>query len=94
MNNSIIDVMSLNHFLIYTLLGLLFPHKWILAISVMILWETFEVFLVKTPWAYELMKKYWIVPEIYWNENAVNKASDIVFNMCGYAFGNMLAYRI
>lgn len=93
MNNNVFDAMSINHFLIYTILGIIFPNKWLLAVIIMISWEIFEMMLVKHTFLYEMMKKHWIIPEIYWNENKINKLSDMVFNVLGYAIGSLVGTR-
>lgn len=84
------DVMHYNHFLIWVIIGILFPEKYLLAIFVGILWEIFEAGIVHIKPYYELTKKYWIIPERYWNETNTNKIFDLIFNMIGYYIGGII----
>jgi len=89
-----IDILSLSHFLFWLFIGLLLPNKYILVIIVSILWEIFEFCLVYFNPLYIFVKKYWFVPEKYWNETLTNKILDIIVNLCGYTLGGyILLYK-
>jgi len=83
------DLMSVNHFAIYFCLGMIIPHNYILCILLSIVWELFETGITRNSTAYALTKKYWFVPEYYWNENHLNKKMDILFNILGYITGSV-----
>lgn len=85
-----IDVNHINHLLQWIIIGILFPNKWILAILLMILWEGLEYMIVYVEPFYYIIKNYWPIPEIYWNETKNNKIFDMVVNILGYALGSKL----
>ena len=85
--------MHINHFLIYTIFGILIPNRYILIVVVSILWELFEILLVENKALYKFTKKYWFVEEKYWNEIHNNKILDLFINLFGYYVGStMRAY--
>lgn len=84
------DVNSINHLFLWVIFGMLIPNKWFLAILVMILWEIWEYIIVYNPTLYYLVKTYWPIPEKYWNENVMNKITDIGMNTLGYVIGSKL----
>ena len=88
------DVMSINHFLIWMIIGILIPNKYALVLVLSILWELYEQLLVNIPILYKLTKKYWFVPEYYWNEHISNQLLDIGINMAGYFVGSFLRMRV
>jgi hypothetical protein len=88
MKSNNIDIFHINHLLLWIILGILFPNKYIYAFVLSILWEIFEILLVKIKFLYKLTKKYWVVDETYWNEIYMNKSFDIVLNMTGYVIGS------
>jgi hypothetical protein len=59
------------------------------ALLLTILWEILEQIVVENDKLYYLTKKYWIVPEKYWNERIENIFFDVIANMCGYYFGSL-----
>lgn len=89
--NEAFDVMSLCHFFIYFLLGSVIKHNYLLAFVLSILWELFEYFIVKNNFSKNLLRKYWPIPEKYWNEtNIYNPISDIIINIFGYYIGSKI----
>jgi hypothetical protein len=88
-----IDLMTIVHFMLYIIFGYIYPNNYIIAFLIGILWEIFERIIVSNKVLYNLVKKYWIIPEVYWNENIVNTISDKVINMLGYLVGNIITYN-
>ena len=87
----IIDRMSIIHFIIYMIFGLLVKNKYEVALLIGIIWELFEYTITKWDYSRELLKQNWPIPEKYWNEkNIFNKLFDLVFNMFGYYIGNKI----
>lgn len=86
-----LDLMSINHFALYFGFGAMFPGQYTLAFAMSLLWEVFETVLVKNPVLHDLVTRYWIVPERYWNESMQNKVSDVCLNMIGYHVGTMMS---
>ena len=87
-----IDILSLIHFLLWLAFGYIFPNKYLIVILLSILWELFEYMIVKVDVLYNLTKKYWFVPEKYWNEPIYNKIVDMIFNILGYSVGCYIFY--
>ncbi len=85
-----IDNLSIVHFLIYLVLGILVKDKYKLILVVSILWEVSEYMLSNIKYTRDLLIKYWPIPEKYWNEKIDNKVLDIMINMLGYYIGNQL----
>ena len=85
-----IDILSLNHFLIYFSFGLFFKNQYKLIILLSILWEIFEYIISHIDYTRNFLIKYWFVPEKYWNEPLYNKLYDILINMLGYIIGNIM----
>ena len=92
--NKPIDFLSLIHLLIWIIIGYFIPNYYLIALLLGILWELFEYMLVKVNILYVLTKKYWFVPEKYWNERIYNKIIDIIINMIGYYIGSHLFHMI
>ncbi len=82
--------MHINHFLIYILLGILIPNRYILIIIISLLWEVLETAIVHNKILYEFTKTYWFVEEKYWNEININKFIDLVVNLFGYFLGSRI----
>jgi len=89
-----IDYSHISHFLFYLFLGFYYPNKYYIALILSILWEIFESIIVYNDILYYLTKKYWVVPEKYWNENMFNKILDIILNLFGYYLGTMIKLNI
>ena len=85
-----IDLMTIVHFMLYFIFGYIYPNNYILALLIGVLWEIFERIIVSNKILYNLVKKYWFIPEVYWNENIVNTLSDKIINMLGYIVGNII----
>ena len=91
-NSKLFDLMIINHFLIYFILGYLIPNNYLLCIILSILWELFEYFMTTWDTSYNLLIKYWPIPEYYWNEKFEHKIMDIFVNLLGYYFGSNYRY--
>ncbi len=83
-----IDILTLNHLLLYVIIGYVYPNSYYLALLLSILWEIFERYIVYNKKLYMFVKKYWFVPEKYWNEININSIIDIFVNMVGYYIGS------
>ena len=53
------------------------------------LWEFLEIIVVNTAFTRNLLRKYWFVPERYWDESIENKYTDLIINIIGYHVGNV-----
>ena len=89
-DNKPIDIMTLTHLIIWITIGYFFPNHYLYALLLSILWELFEYMIVRVNIFYVLVKKYWFVPEKYWNEKKYNTIIDIIVNMIGYHIGSRL----
>ena len=88
--NTPIDILTLSHFLFWLVAGYVFPNKYMYVVIIGLLWELFEYMIVKVDVLYKLVKKYWFVPERYWNETIYNKIIDMIVNLLGYSLGCLL----
>jgi hypothetical protein len=88
--SSTFDKSHISHFLFYVVIGIIYPNQYLLAFMLSIVWELFEILIVTNDTLYNLTSKYWIIPEVYWNETLANKGIDIICNMTGYALGSMI----
>ncbi len=87
------DLSHISHFLLYYIFGIIYPKKYILIITISLLWEILEIIIVQNETLYYLTKKYWIIPEKYWNETIVNKIIDLFMNLFGYYLGSHTKFR-
>lgn len=94
MKSATVDILTLNHLLIWIGLGYLYPNKYYLALFIGILWELFERYIVYNKKLYHFVKTYWIIPEKYWNEINANTFIDIIVNMIGYFIGSSIYNKI
>ena len=86
--SSTVDLSHINHFIIYFMFGIIYPNNYILILVISIIWEILENIIVRNKYLYYLTKKYWIIPERYWNETNKNKIIDLICNFIGYYFGS------
>jgi hypothetical protein len=77
MNYNILNYYSIIHFIIYFILALFYPNKWIFVIIISILWEILEILL-----NYRKSK--------LWNETKLNKITDVIINLLGYGVGHLI----
>ncbi len=73
------------HYIVY----LIKNYKYILVLIISIIWEIFEYLISYNKKLNILTKKYWFVPERYWNEKKNNKIFDIMINFLGYYVGSL-----
>ena len=92
-NPEYINLFTFVHFILWFMIGLLYPNKYGLVISLSLVWEFVEWCFAQHPMLHSLLKKYWFVPEKYWNEGIGNKITDIVSNMAGYYFASTITQK-
>jgi len=85
-----IDMNHLNHLTIWIIFGLIIPNKYLVAIILSLLWEVFELSLVRIGPLYEFTKNYWPIDEKFWNETFPNKLIDFFINLFGYFVGSLI----
>ncbi len=86
--SKVIDLFHINHFLLYFIIGLYYPNKYLMILIISLVWEVFEYILTKNKTLYNITKNFWIFPEKYWNENIYNKIIDLICNFIGYYVGS------
>lgn len=84
MNLQYINVFTFVHFILWFMIGVVYPKQYGLVVVLSILWEIVEGYSVQHPIMYPLLQEYWIIPEKYWNEGMGNKITDILANVAGY----------
>jgi hypothetical protein len=88
MNHQYVNLFTVVHFVLYFMIGILFPNRFGIAVGVSLLWEIVEGYAARHPFVYPLLQKYWFIPEKYWNEGISNKITDIIANLTGYYIGS------
>ena len=84
MNLQYLNVFTFVHFILWFMIGVIYPKQYGLVVFLSIIWEITEGYSVQHPTIYPLLQKYWIIPEKYWNEGLGNKITDIIANLAGY----------
>ena len=82
----LIDELSISHFIIYYIIGKIYPNNYKHIIILSISWEIIEQY-VATRFGKEL-SKYWIIPLEKWNDSFLHAVTDIIFNLLGYYFAH------
>lgn len=90
MNQSLIDLMSISHFLTFFILGIFVKNKYKGALLLGIIWEIFEYIISNNIKIKKFIIENWFVPEKYWNDTFQHKCMDISINMIGYHIGNLI----
>jgi len=88
MNHQYVNLFTFVHFILYFMIGILFPNRIGIVVGVSLLWEIVEGYAAQHPFVYPLLQKYWFIPEKYWNEGIANKITDIIANIAGYYMGS------
>ncbi len=83
MDGSILTLYTITHFLLYFIISLYYPNKWVTIIILSIVWEVFEMLLNI---GYD---KIFNIISDYWDEVPLNKVVDIIFNLLGYGAGHL-----
>jgi hypothetical protein len=83
MDGKIFTLYTITHFLIYFIIALYYPNKWIIIIIISIVWEILEMLLHI---AYD---KILHVGSNYWDEIPMNKVVDFIVNLLGYGAGHL-----
>ena len=83
------DLMSLSHFTTFMIFGIFIKNQYFLMLILGFLWEFLEIIVVNTAFTRNLLRKYWFVPERYWDESIENKYTDLIINIIGYHVGNV-----
>ena len=90
MNQSLLDLMSISHFLFFFILGIFNKNKYKGAFLLGILWEFFEYIISNNITIKNFIIDNWFIPEIYWNDTFQHKCMDLLINMIGYNIGNLI----
>jgi hypothetical protein len=89
-----IDKFHIVHLIEWIIFGYLFPKKYLLAFTLMILWELGEKIISSNKTLYNFFKKYWtLTSSKYWNETNTNKLIDMIMNIIGYYIGSNINHH-
>jgi len=93
--NKWFDALTIGHFLLYLVIGVVYPGRYWFALLLGVLWEILEYAVTSSPRMRPLLERYHVVPRRVWDENAFNKNRfwDIVANMLGYWAGSSVPAR-
>ncbi len=83
MDEKIFTLYTITHFLIYFIIALYYPNKWIIIIIISIVWEILEILLNI---GYDKILHF---GSNYWDEVPMNKVVDVIFNLLGYGAGHL-----
>ena len=83
MDKSIFTWYTITHFLIYFVISLYYPNRWITIIILSIVWEILEILLKIGN------DKIFHINSDYWDEIPLNKVVDVIFNLLGYGAGHL-----
>ena len=83
MDGNVCTLYTITHFVIYFIISLYYPNKWIIIIILSVVWEILEMLLHI---AYD---KILHVGSNYWDEISMNKIVDVIFNLLGYGAGHL-----
>ncbi len=83
MDGNIFTLYTITHFLIYFVISLYYPNKWIIIIILSIVWEILEIILNIG------YNKILNLGSDYWDEIPINKVIDVIFNLLGYGAGHL-----
>jgi hypothetical protein len=83
MDKSIFTWYTITHFLIYFVIALYYPNRWITIIILSIVWEILEILLNIG------YNKILHLGDDYWDEVPLNKVVDVIFNLLGYGAGHL-----
>ena len=86
-----LDLLSIVHFIIYFVVGLLWPNNYALFLFLGILWEIIEKAMIENEYIKSLLVRYWPIPERYINDTLEHSITDICINMIGYTIGSSCA---
>ena len=87
-NLQYINVFTFVHFILWFMIGILYPNRYGSAVALSFLWEINEGYSVQHSTMYPLLQQYWIIPEKYWNLAYYQKTFTIfcIFSMEKYEF--------
>ena len=88
--NHLFDILSLGHFILYFFFRVFIKNKYKGVLLLGVLWELFEYIISNNDYIKNIIIENWMIPERYWNDTFQHKIFDIIFNMLGYHFGNLI----
>jgi len=94
MNLEYLNLFTFVHFILWFTIGTLYPNQYFVVFVLSIIWEVVEGYGARNPILHSMLKKYWFVPEKYWNEGIGNKIIDVVVNLIGYYIASRLVNKI
>jgi hypothetical protein len=84
-----VDIFHIVHLIEWIIFGYFFPNKYLLAFTIMILWELGEKIISTNKTLYNFFKKNWtLTSPKHWNETNTNKLLDMIKNIIGYYIGS------
>jgi hypothetical protein len=93
MNLDYINLFTFVHFILWFTIGAIYPSQYAAVLGISILWEATEGYFAAQPLLYSFLRRYWFIPEKYWNEGTGNKITDIMANLTGYYIASRLVNK-
>ena len=90
MNHGLIDILSVQHFMIFFFLGVYWKNKYKAALFLGVLWEILEYLMITNEPTRSFILDNWFVPEKYIHDTLEHIITDIIINMIGYYIGNLI----
>lgn len=92
--SSYISIISLNHFIIYIIIGYIVRDQYMIVFLCSILWEIFDTYVSHTESVKLWMQTHMYRTPEYWKEENKNKIGDLIVNMVGYHVGNLIGHNV
>jgi hypothetical protein len=93
MNLEYINLFTFVHFILWFTIGTVYPNRYGVVLSLSILWEITERYFANHSLLHFFLRRYWFIPEKYWNEGFGNKVTDIMANLMGYYTASRLVNK-
>jgi len=90
MHHEIVDILSVQHFMIFFFLGVYWKKKYRAALFLGIFWEILEYLMITNEPTRSFILDNWFVPEKYIHDTLKHSITDIIVNMIGYHIGNLI----
>jgi hypothetical protein len=86
-----LDLVHFWGFCLWFLIGLFYPDRYLEVLTFNVGWEVFERLTLQFEVLNDVKRKYWILPEDYWNESELNQYADVILRMMAYVAGSKIS---
>ena len=86
-----LDLVHFWGFCLWFLIGLFYPDRYLEVLTFNVGWEVFERLTLQFEVLNDMKRKYWILPEEYWNESELNQYADVILRLMAYVAGSKIS---